>query len=179
MITRAHLTAGLAGVALMAAAATAQDFTPDLYVTAGGGVSTTDDFGEGQFIAGGLGIALPLGLRADATAIHQTGYEVEGTDGDGPEFDTLSGFLSAYYDLPEPFPFLEPYVGGGVGVTQIDVDGGDTETADSYQLSAGVSFVLFKKLALDAGYRYVNYGDFDGVDDITANQFTLMGRYAF
>ncbi len=176
MITRAYFTAGLAGVALLGAAATAQDITPDLYITAGGGVSTTDDFGEGQFIAGGLGVALPLGLRADATAIYQTGFEVE--DG-GPEFDTLSGFLSAYYDLPEPVPFLEPYVGGGVGVTQIDVDGGDSESAESFHLSAGVSFVLFKKIALDAGYRYVNYGDFDGSDEITANQLGVMGRYAF
>lgn len=175
---------GLAGVAAAALAvapgAMAQDFTPDLSVSIGTGFSSTDDLGEGTFYSAGVGLGLPLGFRTDITAIYQTGYEIENA-GDA-DLDTYSAFVSAYYDLPDAIPFIEPYIGAGVGASYFDADG-DTETLSSYHISAGLSFDVFDFIALDAGYRYLDYGDFENTNgpdlEATADQFTLTGRLTF
>ncbi len=192
----------LVSAAAMAAPAHAQLFLKP-YVTAGAGYIDTDDLGDGSFAMGGVGARLPLGFRSDITALYQTGLgeETQAFDSDlgvdiiaDQEVDIYSVFLSAYYDLPEGVPFVEPYIGGGVGGSVFDQEvtvrgevlgdpfsstDNDTSSDFSYHASAGVSLTLAGGIAVDAGYRYVVYGDFDNGGSIEANHFTLGGRLGF
>ncbi len=193
---------GLVSAVAVAAPADAQLLSKP-YVTAGAGYIDTNDFGDGSFAMLGVGTRLPLGFRTDITALYQTGLgnEASAFDSDlgvdivaDQEIDIYTGFVSAYYDLPEGIPFVEPYIGAGVGGSVVDQDvtlrgnlfgesfsesESDTSSDFSYHASAGLSLTLAGGIAVDAGYRYVVYGDLAGGDSFDANHFTLGGRLGF
>ncbi len=81
----------------------------------------------------------------------------------------LSGMINAYF-IVSPDSDIRPYFGVGAGMTEVswnDVDLSpasgtiidDSETVFSYQLIAGVSFLMTKNLFLEFDYRYFNPDD--------------------
>lgn len=171
------------GAAVAGTAASAQD----LFLRADVGVAASDNYDNSGLYGGGVGLNLPLGFRTDATLTYRGGFEPEDfLDSEGelpgveltavvPSVDSLSGFLGVYYDLPEPFPFIEPFIGGGVGATRIEPDdllirseglgapsialSQDASTNSSYFATAGVALDFFDRVAIDVAYRYSDLGE--------------------
>lgn len=85
------------------------------------------------------------------------------------DFRRTSFFANALLEIPFT-PIVEPYVGVGIGVSQVKIDfaglasggGGSsfTSSADSsqfsYQLMAGLRFSFFEMVSIYGGYRYLN-----------------------
>ena len=52
----------------------------------------------------------------------------------------------------------------------------------AWQIGAGVSYAMTDNVAVDAGYRYVDYGDFTKEDttiDTSAHELYVGARYSF
>ncbi len=174
----------------------------DLYLRADAGGAGTDDFGASIVYGGGVGFNLPLGFRTDATLSYRGELEVEqlGAVNDlidftdlsvnTPGLDSLSAFAGLYYDIPDPIPFIEPFVGAGVGATRFDPDtivisgedlgsgvsfSQDASTTGSYFFTGGLALDLFDRIALDVAYRYSDLGEveFDGA--LTGTDFPGLG----
>lgn len=72
--------------------------------------------------------------------------------------------VNAYYDIDLESAW-KPYVGVGVGVAQVKSDNrvgnvyfSDKSNNFAWNISAGVTYQVNEKLAIDAGYRYTDYG---------------------
>ncbi len=120
-----------------------------------------------------------------------------------------SAFLNGYYDFRSASKFT-PYVGVGIGLSRLEASAGisdgegigamikEKETKFSWQIGAGVSYAVSQKMAVDLGYRYVDYGEIKGsfpfsetdgsyvadeIDtlkvDSAANEIYIGLRYAF
>ena len=78
--------------------------------------------------------------------------------------------FNLYYDMPSWHGFT-PYVGAGIGMAFVDLQGvtftngtvvrlsGQDETNFAWSLMAGVSTDIGRGMKLDVGYRYLNMGD--------------------
>jgi len=108
--------------------------------------------------------------------------------------------LNGYYDIPTGIA-VRPYVGAGMGLARIkntikwtpdpeDNDPGKFKMRKNnkfvYQLSAGVSYDLTQNWALDAGYRYADFGSISKTDEdgknklsIKTHNYYLGARYTF
>lgn len=178
-----------------------------LFLRADAGVSSTNEFDQSGTYGGGVGMNLPLGFRGDVTVSYRGGFEpadfldstgeLPGTDlaADLPSVTTTSSFVGGYYDLPEPFPFLEPFVGGGVGITRVEPDdvvvsvpgfansgvtlSQEASTNSSYFFTAGVALDFFKKAAIDVAYRYVDMGEVEYGGAIAVGDFTDAPTQSF
>lgn len=156
--------------------------TPDLmvgsvrehFVQKNGGRITIDD----NWACGvGLGHQITANWRVDATVEWRSKFGVEGIPDPsvagslGQKFDIRStvGLLNVYYDIGNYAGFT-PYVGAGVGVAYnrmsdslVSSSGfktlGDSRTSLAWALMAGASYDLTDQWAIDAGYRYINFGD--------------------
>jgi opacity protein-like surface antigen len=88
------------------------------------------------------------------------------------KFEKKSLLLNAYYDFRNSTRFT-PYVGAGVGAAGVKAIFGDyttrgdsaknlshskTKTNFAWQGGLGATFAATRNVALDAGYRYVDYG---------------------
>jgi opacity protein-like surface antigen len=67
---------------------------------------------------------------------------------------------NVYWDFANSTKFT-PYVGGGIGLSKVDVEissGGasasDNDTVFAYQAMAGVKYALTSQIAVNVGYRY-------------------------
>lgn len=108
-------------------------------------------------------------------------------------------FLNAYYDIDTGTAFT-PYVGGGIGwawnrtktTGTIIATGGSekikkTHNDFAWNLAAGCSYALTPNWAVDAGYRYIDFGKIIWGNenaqltskDITGHEVTLGLRYKF
>lgn len=125
------------------------------------------------------------------------------------QVENKSVFLNGYYDFHNSSK-LTPYVGVGIGLSRLEASSGisdgeslgamirEEETKISWQIGAGVSYAVSQKMALDLGYRYVDYGEIKAsvpfhesvggyvaseVDtlkvDSSANEIYVGLRYAF
>ncbi|MBR5482753.1 MAG: porin family protein [Alphaproteobacteria bacterium] len=115
------------------------------------------------------------------------------------KIETQSFMFNAYYDINTGTNFT-PYIGGGVGCAQIKAQdqywsefyGDIKDTVFSWQVGAGISYSINDNFVVDAGYRYIDFGNlsekqtFDndwGSEkdefDISANEFYLGLRYQF
>ncbi len=104
------------------------------------------------------------------------------------EIESQSIMLNAYYDINTGTK-LTPYVGAGFGYANVEgklsIEGESDSVDDNnfaWQIGAGSSYALNEKILLDAGYRYVDYGDFTKEDvnvDTTAHELYVGARYAF
>ena len=92
-------------------------------------------------------------------------------------FDSLSALLNVYFDLGTWQGFT-PYVGAGLGGTHLrasdftGVTAGDGTWNFTWALAAGASYDVAPNLAVDLGYRYVNFGDVVAGPDTFNNRFT-------
>ena len=86
--------------------------------------------------------------------------------GSGGGFTNWGGLVSVLYDLPvgDRLGGVSPYVGGGLGGSDFDVDGGepnqpdgedDSEVLFLYQIRAGATYKIADRWALNVGYRYL------------------------
>lgn len=100
------------------------------------------------------------------------------------EYDIWANFLNAYL-FQEFSGAVAPYVGAGLGLTGIwgEVDGELDNAFDlSYQAMVGIWFDLNDRIALDLGFKYVNYGRVEhdtAVSKVDATQIYLGASYKF
>lgn len=77
----------------------------------------------------------------------------------------MSGLVNAYYDFDTGYARFSPYVTGGLGFTNADMqfefdDGteltsvNDDDTAFAYQLGAGFAYAITDMITIDLRYRY-------------------------
>ncbi len=142
------------------------------------------DFGTmaGLELGGGY-VAAPF-LRLEATVQYRPSFSFEGranflqTAGDqsvSAELSSLSGMLAAYLDLPllglpRPGPF-SPFIGGGIGLSLIDIDEtrmefpktttivpGERRVNPAGMMTAGVAMFSGRAVTLDLAWRYADFG---------------------
>lgn len=140
--------------------------------------TTRDNFGFGTV----LGNRLTDFLRVE----YETLYMGSNHDDAGHDFsyDIWANLFNAYL-FQEFSGVVAPYVGAGLGLTGIwgDVDGELDNAFDlSYQVMVGVWFDLNERIALDLGFKYVNYGQVEhktAVSKVDATQIYIGASYKF
>lgn len=145
--------------------------------------SSLGDFGTIAGIELGIGYVASPVLRVDATAEIRPEFSFDGHSNYlrqhpktvSADASSLSAMLSAYVDLarlglPRFGPFT-PFVGGGVGLSRIDIDDmrldfpetvvtipGGHRTSFAWMLTAGLSTSLGERMTLDLAWRYTDFG---------------------
>ena len=151
-----------------------------------------DDNVLGASIAYGVKIGtirteVELNIHEDAEKKYADEYETWKNS-----VENNSVMLNAYYDIDTGSKFT-PYIGGGIGVAKLKGKVSYDEETDSvkndsfaWQLGAGVSYAMTDNLSLDAGYRYVDYGDVTIKEDwgkvefdSTSHELHIGARYTF
>jgi opacity protein-like surface antigen len=135
---------------------------------------TGNSLGDG-FIAGlGAGIKSHW-LRTDVTVDYTTPLKYKGTivtpDDATAKVGALTVLFNGYLDLGSWY-HLTPYVGAGVGTARLSTSdytssvappfaGGLSHTQWKFVWAAmaGVGYAVSPNLMIDAGYRYMNFGD--------------------
>lgn len=106
------------------------------------------------------------------------------------EVETQSVMLNGYYDI-DTGTKLTPYVGAGIGFAKVKgimsipstqyYESMD-DTTFAWQVGAGVGYAVTENVTVDAGYRYVDYGDISDYDvdiETTAHELYVGARYSF
>lgn len=95
-----------------------------------------------------------------------------------------SYMINGYVDLPTAAK-VRPYLGVGVGMgrakygsTYSGVKENLSKTKFTYGLSAGLTYEATEALSWDFGYRYADFGKFDGIKT-KANEILVGARFAF
>lgn len=111
-------------------------------------------------------------------------------NGDG-DVATLSLLVNGYVDFAPPNYPVTPYIGGGIGFANIDMNdleleddfiGDEDDTVFAYQLAAGVAFAVNPYMTLDLGYRYFATSDpeFDEIEaEYDSHNISLAVRFSF
>lgn len=141
-----------------------------------GDIEYDRDFGYG--ISAGYNFSNPFRLELE----YRKGENDAKNFGASLEVESL--MTNLWYDF-RAGERLRPYVGGGLGMATIDLDGADDDVMIG-QLGAGVNYNLTPRLVLDAGYRYAMAEDPKFVEGNTKieteyeSQSLLLGlRYNF
>lgn len=132
----------------------------------------------------GIGRAVAPALRLEAVLQHRPGFSFRGRanflqttarQSVSAELSSLSGMVAAYVDLPRlglrKFGPFSPFVGGGAGVSRIDIGEtrmefpktttivpGGRRIGFARMLTAGVGVALAEAVIVDLAYRYTNSG---------------------
>lgn len=106
------------------------------------------------------------------------------------KFKTYSYMLNVYYDVL-PYNWWTPYVGAGIGLTQlkfsnVDKNSGYVNTRNgnykplnfTWSVGAGLSLKVTNRFNVDAGYRYYDMGGLRQAD-VDAQEFYAGVRYVF
>jgi len=135
---------------------------------------TGNDLGGG-FVGGIGGGIKSRWLRADVTVdytapLNYTG-SVAAPDDTTAKVGAVSALFNGYIDLGTWYR-ITPYVGGGIGAAQVRVsdyastgappftgDASRTQYNMAWAVMAGIGYVVAPNIVVDAGYRYVNFGD--------------------
>lgn len=106
------------------------------------------------------------------------------------EIESQAFMLNTYYNF-ETKTKISPYIGAGVGLSQIkgtfkmpdyDISDSIKKTNFAWQAGLGISLNLTDNFAIDTGYRYFNYGNFkkEGTKiDTTAHEIYTGARVSF
>lgn len=143
------------------------------------------DYKSAPFFGLGIGAVCNRWLRGDLTAEYrgtatffaQDSYPPNGGPGGTNEYtadiESWVGLANAYIDLFS-WRGITPYVGAGIGIASIEVNGlkdvnvpnnsvfygeDNTETNFAWAIHAGVAYDVTPQVALELGYRYLNLGD--------------------
>jgi opacity protein-like surface antigen len=139
-----------------------------------------NNIGEAWIAGLGVGYRFTRMIRADVTASYRSGFKLDDTDQAPSSYSahitSYNVMLNGYVDFPiERWKWFVPYVGAGLGYANNKIDDisnpnlaplppgnstvpGGTWNGAAWQLSAGVSFGLTRRLILDVGYRYLDSG---------------------
>lgn len=128
---------------------------------------------------GAVRAELEYNKNADAKKTHNL-YGVN------TKIESQSLMINGYYDI-DTGSKLTPYVGAGIGYAKIKgkvLESSYSEDGNNFawQVGAGVGYALNDKVSLDAGYRYVDYGDFTKDElkwESSAHELYVGARYAF
>ena len=212
-----YLLASLAAV-VFASAADAADVKPYVSLKGVYAKTTSTNFkysghddegtfsGKEKFSDKTYGARLAFGAKIDALRSElEFGWnkefsknysEVDEDDGEidtwKDSFKTKTVMLNAYYDIFTKAGFT-PYVGAGIGLSRINAKIDNVKASDNsfaWQAGLGVAYNVTDNLALDLGYRYMNYGKAKGTwnDDeesgkvnarLKTNEVLLGLRYTF
>jgi len=155
----------LAGLTIASAAAAQTSIDPQWYVRADGGASLQNELNSTPKLRG------KTGWTVDAAVGHQVDshFRVEGqlvySDADAKigngRTKVFAGLANGIYDF-DTGTMWKPYVGAGLGVGQVKLDGGairDNDTGLAYQLLTGVAYPITDKLSAQVGYRYLGVND--------------------
>lgn len=146
------------------------------------------DFDSGSAVRGQVGYRFGS-LRAQVEIAYQF-VEFENADDDEFDTDVIRGTFGLFYDF-SPIAMIEtpsPYVGGGIGLANIRVDGEDgndledDETGVTFHGELGLTYDLTDSFALMPQYRF-EWFDVNDVadleDDLFSHAFGVAGRYYF
>ncbi|MGC4252358.1 MAG: outer membrane beta-barrel protein [Sphingobium sp.] len=221
--TKALCLAGFLGLPMMATSAQAQESDKGIYAVARAGMAVNPDqkldsadlpsdatFDEKTKFKSGftgeIGGGYDFGLVRVEQASGYMSLKAKGLNGDDfsgeGQNKAMYVQLGAYIDIPTG-TFIEPFVGGGVGVARVDADfmrsdnllGTSSNYSGKdwgllYHVDAGVGFKVAPKVTVEVGGRYTQISGlkFDGVSGGQAAVFeptmrTLSGtvgvRYKF
>lgn len=154
-------TIALAALAL-AGAAQAQD--AGWYVRGDAGGTYQPDLNSTPSVKGETGWTVDAAVGRSFGAFRTEGQilysEADHKVGDG-QTKVLAGMLNGYYDFETGTRF-KPFVGAGVGLGQVKLDGGaaeDDDTGFAYQLQTGVAYPINDRLSAQVAYRYMGVND--------------------
>lgn len=137
-----------------------------------------DDFGFGSV----FGNRLTDFLRVEYETLYMGSSH--GMKDHNFHYNLWGNFFNAYL-FQEFDGVVAPYAGAGLGLTGIwgEVDNKLDNAFDlSYQFMVGVWFDLNKRVALDIGFKYANYGQVEhetAVSKVDATQFYIGASYKF
>lgn len=149
-----------------------------------GGVAGDAEMGPGAGAVAAFGYQFRTGVRLETELSyrHNRADSFNGANVDG-SFGVLGGLVNLIWEYDSDSG-IYPYVGGGVGLAQVqanDFDFGGGRTLDdgatelAMQGLAGVAFALDPNLSLIAEYRYFRTGEADFTDSTGA---TIDAGYA-
>ena len=106
------------------------------------------------------------------------------------EIETQALMFNGYYNFATGSKF-SPYIGAGIGFARVKgtlelpefgISDSIKKTNFAWQAGLGISYDITNNFAIDTGYRYMDYGDFekDGVKaDTSAHEFYTGVRVSF
>lgn len=153
------------------------------YVTGAIGHSTFWDVEDTEFdllaffISGAVGYRVTPNLRAEAEWL----FESADIDDSSEEIEVIRGTLSGYYDFGPTtligFSDITPYVGGGLGVANVEVV--DDENEFTFHGEVGFNMTLTRQLEFVPGFRFEYTTLDDADDDLWITQLRAGLRYNF
>ncbi len=137
-----------------------------------------DNFGFGTTVGNTLTDYLRVEYETLYMGAQYTKYDTDF------EYDIWANMLNAYllYDFDNA---VAPYLGLGLGLTGIwgEINGELDNAFDlSYQAMVGVLFHLNRRIDLEVGFKYINFGKVEhshGVSKVDATQFYIGTAYKF
>ncbi len=101
--------------------------------------------------------------KNDLDKVSFGGFGLTVSEDVGGEVTSTALLLNGYYDVQIGQP-LEPYIGLGLGLAEINVDSADLATNDSdiviaYQIAAGFKYRITDQLSAKAGYKFLATAD--------------------
>lgn len=157
--------AALSSLALAGAAHAQQAPDAQWYVRGDAGASFGSEVNStpkvkgdsGWTVDAAVGRAFGPNVRGEAELLYS---EADQKSNDG-RIKVLAGLVNGYYDFDTGTPF-RPFVGAGIGIGQVKLDGGpihDDDTGFAYQLQTGVAYPINPQLSAQVAYRYLGVND--------------------
>jgi opacity protein-like surface antigen len=161
MKTSLTSAAALAVLALAGAAHAETAIDPQWYVRGDVGATYQDEINATPKVKGKTGwtVDAAVGRQIDShfRAEGQLIYSDDKQKAGDARIKMLAGLANAYYDF-DTGTKLTPFIGAGVGIGQVKLDGGAIDNHDTgfaYQLQTGVAYPINDKLSAQIGYRYL------------------------
>ncbi|WP_165837139.1 outer membrane protein [Phenylobacterium hankyongense] len=152
--------AAVAATALSASAAAAQDANWYVRGDIGGNFNSRIDGSpsvkgdNGWALSGAVGREVMDGVRVEEEITY---LQSDGKNGSSGKLETTAGLVNAYYDFNRQGAW-RPFVGAGLGVGQVKIDGGPNsgdDTGFAYQFKVGLAHPINDRLTAEVAYRYL------------------------
>ncbi|MGI9413985.1 MAG: outer membrane protein [Hyphomicrobiales bacterium] len=128
-------------------------------------------------LGAGIGYRVNETVRVDVTFDGAFDYDFGGAFGNNVNAYSVMGNI--YIDLPLS-PFIQPYIGGGIGWGEVDGGAFNTDDGVAAAAMAGLNFDVSSNTAIDVGYKFRYIGiDAGPVDYWIDHSFRAGVRYSF
>ncbi len=144
------------------------------------GTHMTDEIQNTGIFDIGIGALVDKQVRLEGMLTYRSPMQIDGKNGASNtisgEVGSISAMVNLYYDIEEAHAWMgtdaiTPYVGVGAGISMLDTDslstaGGTSERGVqvynlTYAAMAGLTSKISDMISLDAGYRFINLGQFE------------------